>query len=236
MRMAREGSAQLLPRRLAAVLAVLLMLGAARPAFAAASEMVCDSDADFALGIEDYPAAIRLHQKVLRNSPGDALAHYHLGFAYGLSGDSKAELREYVRAQELGLNNWDFLLNFGLLRLDRGEVYEAVVILTKAAALGPRHAEAHFNLGLAYERAGMQQQAIDEISISLQLNPDQLDAQNELAAVDAEIGKCGAARAIWTRLIQSNPGYEPAAANLATLQGMTCASSNPAIAMVDHQI
>src|SRR6202040_3437858 len=68
-------------------LAVLFLVAAAIFAWAApricaasnAAEAVCDVNADYALGVEDYPEAIRLHEKVLRRQPNNALAHYHLG-------------------------------------------------------------------------------------------------------------------------------------------------------------
>lgn len=41
-------------------------------------EQVCDVNADYALGSEDYPRAIRFHRDILRKSPNDALAHYIL--------------------------------------------------------------------------------------------------------------------------------------------------------------
>ncbi len=203
-------------------LAILLALvGIQPPTYAGGTRQICNDDADFALGAEDYESAIHLHEKVLRQNPDDALAHYHLGFAYGMMGDHAAELREYIWAQRLGLNNWDFHLNFGLLRLQRSEYSEAITALTKAVALGPQHAETHFNLGLAYERAGQLQRAAEEVSLSLKLDPGQPDAENELAAIDAEMGNVEAARTIWTELLQADPGYQPALTNLAILHSKT---------------
>jgi tetratricopeptide (TPR) repeat protein len=73
-------------------------------------EAVCDVVADYALGLENYLEAIRLHQELLSSHPGNALAQYHLGFAYGMTGRSEDEIREYVAAVTLGANNWDLYL------------------------------------------------------------------------------------------------------------------------------
>jgi len=54
-------------------------------------EQVCDVHADYALGVEDYSEAIRLHIEVLRKHPDSALAHYHLGFAEGMMGNRTKE-------------------------------------------------------------------------------------------------------------------------------------------------
>jgi hypothetical protein len=80
---------------------------------------ICDVGADYSLGIEDYPDAIRRHLDIVRAHPEDALAHYHLGFAFGMLGDRTSELREYRQAKALGLRAWDFFLNLGLAHLSR---------------------------------------------------------------------------------------------------------------------
>ena len=210
------------PRRIWAGLAVVVLLSAVSPNRLRAEQFpqICDEKADFALGIEDYPGAIRLHEKIVRDHPGDALAHYHLGFAYGMSGDHAGELREYLAARQLGLRGWDFLLNLGLLHLDRDDPREAIAVLKEAAGVEPRHAEIHFNLGLAYQRSGEPQRAIAEISESLRLDPAQPDSENELAVLYAETGNLSPARAIWTQLLRTDPDYQPAQRNLAILRTM----------------
>jgi hypothetical protein len=50
-----------------------------------AEAQVCDVSADYSLGVEDYADAIRIHREILRKNPDNALAHYHLGFAEGMS-------------------------------------------------------------------------------------------------------------------------------------------------------
>jgi hypothetical protein len=49
-----------------------------------------------------------------RSHPANALAHYHLGFAYGMTGDETREINEYERATALGLSRWDLFLNLGI--------------------------------------------------------------------------------------------------------------------------
>jgi|HubBroStandDraft_1064217.scaffolds.fasta_scaffold341917_1 hypothetical protein len=56
-------------------------------------EQICDVRADYALGVEDYSEAVRLHAEVLGEHPDSALAHYHLGYAEGMIGNGRAELR-----------------------------------------------------------------------------------------------------------------------------------------------
>jgi hypothetical protein len=78
---------------------LLLSLGVARIGCAGGAEQeVCNLGADYALGLEDYPAAIRLHAEVVRKRPDYALAYYHPGFAQGMMGNRTAELSDYQHA------------------------------------------------------------------------------------------------------------------------------------------
>jgi len=74
------------------------------------------------LVVEHYPEAIRLHREFLRKFPTNALGHYHLGFAEGMTGDTSAELVEYQRAATLGLSRWDLFLNIGIALLEKSDL------------------------------------------------------------------------------------------------------------------
>jgi Flp pilus assembly protein TadD len=180
---------------------------------------VCDVSADYSLGIEDYPEAIRRHVDVVRKNPDNALAHYHLGFALGMAGYRMAEVREYQRAEALGLTSWDLFLNLGLAQLENGDLDSAADSLRRAVLLGGNHSESHFNLALVEQRRGMLAEAEHESLVSLQLNPDQPDARNLLGVIYAQEGKTAGAVLVWSELVREVPDYEPARANLAMLGG-----------------
>jgi tetratricopeptide (TPR) repeat protein len=205
--------------RIAFASAILpLLLGIAYNASAGGSEQqVCDVGADYALGIEDYPEAIRLHAEVVRKRSDDALAHYHLGFAEGMVGNRTEEVREYQSAAALGLRNWDLFLNLGLAQLENGDLDAATDNLRQAVLLGEDHPESHFNLALVYERRGLLADAEREMLASLRLNPSQPDARNSLAVIYAEEGKSVCAAMVLRELVRDAPDYEPARKNLALL-------------------
>jgi Flp pilus assembly protein TadD len=193
------------------------------PAFsqqpAAPDEQICDVHADAALGLEDYPTAIKLHRYLLRSHPNDALAHYHLGFAYGMMGRSIEEIDEYQKAVTLGLQSWDLFLNLGLAYAAREELSDAAEALEHAALLGPERPETHFNLALVYEAENMLSEALKEITIARRLSPDDQDIENTNAILCAEMGDLPCARKLWTHLAQA--GYSPARANLTILTRIT---------------
>jgi Flp pilus assembly protein TadD len=186
----------------------------------AGKRQICDVEADYVLGVEDYAEAIRLHAEVLRKHPENALAHYHLGFAEGMIGNRKAEVREYQRAAALGLRNWDLFLNLGLAQLEHSEVDAATDSLRRAVSLGKSHSEAHFNLALAYDRRGLLVDAEREMLTALRLSPGQPEARNSLGVIYAEEGKTVAASLIWRDLVRQVPNYEPARTNLALLESL----------------
>jgi tetratricopeptide (TPR) repeat protein len=213
-------------RGLALFLAVCIVVIGQRPPLARAKQEpnldqdVCDPLADYYLGMEDYPDAIRRHRQVLQHDPGNALAHYHLGFAYGASGDHRQELDQYEKAIGLGLDDWQLFLNLGLLYAQDGRVDSAVDVIRLATLLGPYRPETHFNLALLDERLGLYPPAEQEMLLSLRLDPDQLDARNQLGVIYAEEGNYRRAREEWNDLLASDPRYSPARANLALLQNL----------------
>ena len=180
---------------------------------------ICDTSADYALGIEDYAAAITLHRKVLRSQPENALAHYHLGFAYGMIGRSSDEISEYLKAVNLGLRTWDLYLDLGLAYLEHNDYPKALSALEMSVLLGPQHSETHLNLAIAYEKAGQLPHAMKEIIASLRIAPADLDARNTKAIICADLGDQQCAHDEWTLLTQIAPDYVPARTNLAILNG-----------------
>jgi tetratricopeptide (TPR) repeat protein len=185
------------------------------------NDEICNPLADYFLGAEDYAEAVRLHRRVVTENPADALAHYHLGFAYGMLGRHAEELAEYRRAASLGLRKWDLFMNLGRLYLDEGDSQAAMGALRKSVELAPDRADAHFDLGLAYERLGMLTEAQAEMLASIRLAPSQADVRNMLGVICAEERNFECARRAWSDPVRTSPDFEPAHANLAILDRVT---------------
>lgn len=198
---------------IAAIVFILLIALLSSPS-AALDDGVCDVDADFALGHEEYAKAIVLHRRFLQSHPRDALAHYHLGFAYAMMGQPSEELGEYLTSARLGLKNWDLFLNLGLAYFAQHRLARAIEALQTAALLGPEHAEPHFNLALVYESESSYSAALSEIQAARHLAPEDPDAANTNAIICVEMGNTGRAYDIWRVLIRTAPNYSPARINL----------------------
>jgi Flp pilus assembly protein TadD len=226
---------------LVTVAATILLLSLCTPPHAiagGAEQQVCDVGADYSLGTEDYSEAIRRHVEVVREYPENALAHYHLGFALGMVGDKIAEVREYQRAEALGLKTWDLFLNLGLAQLENDDLDAATNSLQRSVLLGENHPESHFNLALVDERCGNLADAEHQTLASLRLNPAQPDARNLLGVIYAQEHDTDRAYLVWRELVREVPNYEPARTNLAILgspiaNGETAAVDLPPAAAVN---
>jgi Flp pilus assembly protein TadD len=203
-----------------ALIFTLAGYSAAHAGATSVNDPVCDATADYFLGEGDYGEAIVTHQRLIAAHPDNALAHYHLGFAYGMAGEGTREIAEYRQAAALGLRQWDLYLNLGRALLEAGNFDEASRVLITTVALAPARPESHYNLGLAYERRGMFAAAQDELQASLRLDPRQPDARNMVGLVYAEEGDYSHARQVWNVLARTEPDFEPARANLAILDRM----------------
>ena len=182
-----------------------------------AADQLCDVTADSALGREDYSTAVVLHRNVLHSDPGNALAHYHLGFAYGMLGRDSEELSEYETSARLGLKSWDLFLNLGIAYFSQHQLGRAEQALETAVFFGAKHAETHFNLAIVYEAENKLDEALREITAAQHLAPEDLDTANVNAIICIEMGNAERAHDIWQRLVQRAPGYAPARANLKIL-------------------
>jgi len=214
------------PSQVKPSLIVVVMLLISSPIYreataSGAEDQVCDVNADYSLGVENYREAIRLHREILRKNPGNALAHYHLGFAEGMIGNRATEIDEYHRAEALGLRIWDLFLNLGLAQIEDGDLNAATDSLQLAVLLGGEHWESHFNLALVEERRGMLANAEQETLASLLLNPGQPNARNLLALIYVQEGKTTRASLVWRELLRDVPDYQPARANLALVDSQS---------------
>jgi Flp pilus assembly protein TadD len=155
--------------------------------------------------------------KFLNEHPDSATANYQLGFGLGMVGNRSSEIREYQRAEALGLTSWDLFLNLGLAEFENGDLYAATDSLRRAVLFGENHPESHFNPALVDLRRGMLADAEHETIASLQLNPDQPDARNLLGVIYTQEGKTTRASLVWRELIHDVPDYALARSNLALL-------------------
>ena len=129
----------------------------------------------------DLDEAIACYGKSIECCP-TAEAHTFLGWTYSFKGDYEAAIRECHIAIQVDPHFGNPYNDIGAYLIELGRYEEAIPWLKKAMAAKryePRHFP-HFNLSRVYVKQGKIQQAIREIKLALELEPEYKLARVEL--------------------------------------------------------
>jgi tetratricopeptide (TPR) repeat protein len=118
----------------------------------------------------DWPAAEHYFRRGIERDPNSAEIRHHYGFCLVLFGRNEEALAELLRSAELDplalRNNLDRAFFFFLRR----QYDRAIEQFRKTLDLYPDFAAAHESFGYAYEKKGMQKEAVAEWSKALTLS------------------------------------------------------------------
>jgi len=92
-----------------------------------------------------------------------------MGIIYEETGQHRKALDQYKKAYTEGLDSADLYNNWGKTCFSLGMVDKAIDYLKLATQIAPEHPESHYNLGIAYSRKGMLDEARREMTISMKL-------------------------------------------------------------------
>jgi len=134
-------------------------------------QWTCDRHADELLQKGDIEAAILAHEKLLRESPDNALALYHLGYAYGRMGNHPKEIEFYNRAVSLGLKTEQIYFNLGMAYGESGLPDHAARAFLKGLELNPKSVDNRFGLAMTYHQKGETKKAVAELEKILTIDP-----------------------------------------------------------------
>ncbi|MGH9708640.1 MAG: tetratricopeptide repeat protein, partial [Candidatus Acidiferrales bacterium] len=115
--------------------------------------------AQAAMNQKDYQSAADNYEKYLEQDPGNAAAHFQLGYAYTALKRPDDARTQYEKAIELNPQMPEAYLNLGLTLME-SDPAAAVAPLEKAVELQPEEARPKFLLGYAFERTGKLPEAI----------------------------------------------------------------------------
>lgn len=134
--------------------------------------------AEYGKAIHKNPSAVNLHYRLgralllqshdpaaleaakqqfvaeLALNPSDAVAEYQVAQILAAQQQPDGAALHYERAAELRPDFPEALIAVARLRVEAGRYEEAIALLERAAKLQPRAEAAHYNLMLAYRRAG----------------------------------------------------------------------------------
>lgn len=160
---------------------------------------ICREIADLPLREELFEKAIEEHLKVLSQEPDNALAHYHLGYAYGKLGLHVEEMVAYQRSVDLGMERGDLFYNLGWAYMELEEYDRAEQSFRQAIDIEPDFGENHRALGMAYYKQEHFQEAIISCRQATVLDPTDPDSWHCLALTSARADQVGES---WTAVKQ----------------------------------
>ncbi len=126
-------------------------------------------------------AALPHYERALQLKPQSAEICYNFGNALLQMGNRTAAIELYEKSVKLQPDFADSHNNLGSLLFQMGRTEEALEHFRKYAALRPNAAGAHANLGVALSQAGHTAEAVQEYESTLEADPGQVPALNNLA-------------------------------------------------------
>ena len=102
--------------------------------------------------------------------------------------DFETAVRELEEATLMNREDYEAFLYLGAAYAAVGRYNAAIGAFKKAEELRPNDAKVHYNLGQAYEAAGVPREAAFEYSYALRINPYHTLAQAAYASLKARMG------------------------------------------------
>lgn len=150
----------------------------------------CNDEADTAMYLHDYQAGILRHERVLEKDPTNALALYHLGYAYGQIGDHEKEVFYYEKAIALGFNTDHIYFNLGMAYGELNEIEKSISAFKKSLEINPESSDTHFELAMAYYQKGFADKlAEEELLKAIDIEPTHMEARLFLSILYADRGE-----------------------------------------------
>jgi arylsulfatase A-like enzyme/Flp pilus assembly protein TadD len=168
------------------------------------------------------PAAqkIPMLRRALAADAGNPSIYYHLGDAYGKTGQSSEAMKLYQEAIRNGLRNAWLFSRLGFLYLQQGNKDEAIVSYERAAQLNPSDSDSLNDLGMAYLETGRAADAERVFQWSLAADDRSALAYNGLGLVAIEKQDMSAARTAFEKAVHFDPDLLEAQLNLGRIYKM----------------
>lgn len=169
----------------------------------------CDPAVDALVENGQWEEALAGHEQLLRATPDNCLALYHVGYILGHLGERLNEVRVYEQAVACGYTRDDRLyFNMGMAYADLGDLERATEALERAVDLNADNADNFFGLALIAGTAGRQADAERALRHAITVDPGHLEARLELANLYLNQGRWDDARAHLDAAGAVDPGNE----------------------------
>jgi tetratricopeptide (TPR) repeat protein len=156
------------------------------------------------LEIKQSPEAAHAYQQASLADPKDAEPHLLAAALLDRQQSPEAE-KEYRQALDLDPKSADALAGLTNFYMRQKRFADAEALLRKLVAVHPDDAAAHLQLGRMLAIGGKNEDAIAELQLGLNLDPQDHDAQRDLADLYTEAGKYADAEKLYAALAASYP-------------------------------
>ena len=139
------------------------------------------------LGESDLDRNIYGTMLALRENPRSAVLHNQLGallFQREFMDDARTEFHRAIDADRRFYPAW---YNLGMIHYSQGDLFRAKRAFSRTLRYKPGHEEAHFQLGLIYEKMGRKDAAVEHYARALEINRQLLDVHRNPRIVESKL-------------------------------------------------
>ena len=126
-------------------------------------------------------------KKAIRQNPGNATAHYHLGMTYLQMNRNLEALETFQKAVGLAPESAPAQAGRGVALSRLGKHLQAITAFRRALSLNPNDPLSHLNLGVTYVRLGRHHRGRQSIIEAIRLEPDYPEAHYELGLANLSL-------------------------------------------------
>jgi len=156
----------------------------------------------------DLATARRTLEKAMKLDRGDANVHFNLGQIAKQEGQNERAAQYFRQTLQLDPDYHEALFDLGECLYLGGHTEDALSMLDKAAQATPHDAEVHHVRALALDYLGRRVEAVAAYRRALELDPGHVNANLNLALVEAEAGALWVAQELVDK-IEADPGIPP---------------------------
>lgn len=161
----------------------------------------------------DYNQAVANYLESVKVKPDYAVAHLHLGYAYMLSGNSKAAREEFKAAAALydkviadSPKDAEAYINRGATYGSLGDYDRALADYGKALELKGEDARIYNNRGLVHYQKGELPLAVQDYTRAISVGAENAAAYNNRGAAYSRMGEFDKALADYSQVLRYRPG------------------------------
>ncbi|MBM3728153.1 MAG: tetratricopeptide repeat protein [Acidobacteria bacterium] len=155
---------------------------------------------------QDWAAAAQAFEAVLKQSPGDAAAHFGLSVALENLGQTSRAISEARHALRLRPGFEEARLALGLMLQRGGDTAAATAEYREVLRRNPKSAEAHNWLGVVQLERDQLTEAVASFRTAIRLKPDFIRAHNNLGSALAQTGQLDQGVAAFREGLRHAPG------------------------------